>query len=115
MQITKASSDQTDSSGDRIACASGLTLVALMTGPCEHVRHVSCKHVRMNEPQIIINNIKETISKFLNDDFGWQSVIYIRVYRVQIILILIYEKKMHISNLIILNFGMCKQSKIIFF
>jgi len=69
----------------------------------------------MNESQIIMYNIKETISKFLNDDFGWQSVIYIRVYRVQIILILIYEKKMHISNLIILNLECVNNLKLFFF
>lgn len=26
----------------------------------------------MNEPQIAVYNIKETILKFLNDDIGWQ-------------------------------------------
>ena len=36
----------------------------------------------MNEPQLVIYNIKETILKFLNDDFGWQSVKYIKVYGV---------------------------------
>jgi len=36
----------------------------------------------MNEPQIVVYNIKETVLKFLNDDIGWQSVIDIRVYGV---------------------------------
>ena len=43
----------------------------------------------MNEPQVVIYNIKETILKFLNDDFGWQIVIYIKLYGLQIILLLI--------------------------
>ena len=43
-------------------------------------------------------NIKETILKFLNDDIGWQRVIYIRVYGFQIFLLFIYEKTMYIYS-----------------
>ena len=52
----------------------------------------------MNEPQIVIYNIKETILKFLNDDIGWQRVIYIRVYGFQIFLLFIYEKTMYVYS-----------------
>ena len=43
---------------------------------------------------------------------GKASYILEYIYGVQVILLLIYEKKTHISYLIILNFGMCQQSKI---
>ena len=43
-------------------------------------------------------NVKETILKFLNDDIGWQRVIYIRVYGFQIFLLFIYEKTMYIYS-----------------